>query len=171
MINSTKKTYNYFIIAASFFIALLATFIDLPSWADWIYPEFLDIVLLYWIYTSYAYVNIGSAFLIGVVLDIILDTPIGEHALVLILAAYFIIKFNSKIQVLDFEKKLLVIFGLIFWCQFAPLLIQFCLGQSSFFWLSLTKIFVKTLSGTLLWLVLPILLNIKKRINLEIRHQ
>lgn len=170
MINITKKINNYFITAVSFFIALTLTFIDLPTWADWIYPEFLVIVLLYWIYTSCAYVNIGMAFLVGIALDIILDTPIGEHALVLILAAYFIIKFNSKIHLLDFEKRLALVFGLIFWCQFAPLLIQFCLGQSAFFWLSSLKILIKTLSSTLLWLVLPILLNRKKRINFEIRR-
>jgi len=170
VINITKRLNNYLIVAASFFIALALTFVDLPSWANYIYPEYLVIVLLYWIYTSYTYVNIGMAFLVGIILDMVYDAPIGEHALVLVLAAYFIIKFNSKIHALDFEKRLVVIFGLIFWCQFAPLLIQFCLGQLSFFWLSSVKILVKALFGTLLWLVLPILLNTKKRINLEIRR-
>lgn len=170
MINITKKLNNYLIIAASFFIALALTFIDLPSWVNYIYPECLVIVLLYWIYTSYTYVNIGMAFLVGIMLDIIYDTPIGEHALVLILAAYFIIKFNSKIHVLAFEKKLAVVFGLIFWCQFTPLLIQFFLGQSAFSWLNFIGIFIKNISGTLLWLSLSTLLTIKKRHNLEIRR-
>jgi rod shape-determining protein MreD len=170
VINITKKINNYFIIVTSFFIALALTFIDVPTWVDWVYPECLSIILLYWIYTSYTYVNIGSAFLVGVILDIVFDTPIGEHALVLILAAYVIIKFNAKIYALDFEKRLVIIFGVIFWCQFAPLLLQFYLGMTTVFWLSLTKIFVKTLSGTLLWLILSVLLNTKRGNNLEIRR-
>lgn len=170
MINITKKINNYFIIAASFFIALALTFIDLPAWANWISPEYLIIVLLYWIYTSYTCVNIGIAFLIGIILDIIFDAPCGEHALVLILAAYFLIKFNSKIHAFGFEKRIAIIFGLIFWCQFAPLLLQFCLGITTIFWVSLAKIFIRTISGTLLWLVLPIFLHTKRRINFEIRR-
>jgi len=170
VINITKKIKNYSVIAASFFIALALTFIDLPAWVDWISPEYLIIVLLYWIYTSYTCVNIGIAFLVGVVLDIVFDAPCGEHALVLILAAYFLIKFNSKIHALDFEKRIAIIFGLIFWCQFAPLLLQFCLGYTVVFWTSFAKIFIQAISGTLLWLTLAVFLNTKRRINFEIRR-
>ena len=170
MINITKKINNYFIIAASFFIALALTFIDLPAWVNWITPEYLIILLLYWIYTSYTCVNIGIAFLVGVMLDIILDAPIGEHALVLISAAYFLIKFNSKIHALSFEKRLAVIFGLIFWCQFVPLLLQLCLGTTTVFWPSLAKIFIQAVSGALLWLILLVFLNTKRRVNFEIRR-
>lgn len=170
MSNATKKLNSYMIMAASLLAALILTCIDLPAWTNWVTPSYLAIVLLYWIYTFYTYTNSTTAFFVGIVLDIITDTPLGEHALVLILAAYFLIKFNSKIHALNLSAKLAVIFGVSLWCQLVPLLIQCGLGYLTLTWVSIGQVVTQALAGTLLWLILPICLRIKRRSNFEIRR-
>jgi rod shape-determining protein MreD len=163
MMSFSKEIKIWFLILASFLMAAVLMLLHLPNWVKWIYPEWLVVVTLYWAFTMPYRVNVGIAWLVGFLLDILYNAPIGEHALALILAVYFLITFSRKINLLNFRKKAVVIFGLIVWCQLLPLLLSACLGKQFNFW----PIFSRGLMSALVWLVMVLLFNYKRRSYFE----
>ncbi|MEI8054583.1 MAG: rod shape-determining protein MreD [bacterium] len=158
-----KEIKIWFLILSSFLVALVLMLVHLPSWSKWIYPEWLIVVVLYWAFAMPYRVNIGTAWLVGFLLDILYNVPVGGNALALVLAVYFIATFSSKINLLDFWKKAAVVFGLIVWCQLLPLLLSACLGKHFNFW----PILSRSIMSTLVWLVVVLLFNYKRRSYFE----
>lgn len=164
VINSTTTLKTWLLILSSFFVAILLVFVHLPSWAEWIYPQWLIVVLLYWVFTMPQRVNLGVAWVIGCLLDIFFGTPLGEHALTLVLITYFIIQWELKIKLLGFFEKSLIVFSLIVFSQLLPLLLQlYFVGRPGDFWPILSRAFV----STLLWLFVILYFGNKGKINFE----
>lgn len=153
----------WLLILASFFVALALTFLRLPGWAEWIYPQWLVVMVLSWVFVMPYRVNVGIAWLVGFLLDILYNTPIGENALALVVAAYVIIMFGEEIKLLIFWKKAAIIFGLIVWCQLLPLLLQAYLGKYFNFWPILSRAII----SAAMWLVIVQLFNYKRRSYFE----
>jgi rod shape-determining protein MreD len=163
MVVFSTETKIWLIILSSFFGALMLMLLHLPNWVEWIYPQWLVLLVLYWSFTMPQRVNVGVAWLAGFFLDILYNAPIGEHALALVLAVFFITKFRGKIELLYFWKKAAVVFCLIIGCQLLPLLMQFCLGSRFYFW----PIFSQAIISTLVWLIVESLFNYKRKLYLE----
>ena len=150
-------------ISLSFFVALMLVFLHLPNWAEWVYPQWLVLVVLYWAFIMPQRVNVGIAWLIGFLLDILYNTPVGENASVLVLITYFIIKFGPTSRLLNFWKKAVISFGLIMLCQLLPLLMQVYLGGAFNFWPMLTRAII----GTLIWLLVVVSFNRQRKSYFE----
>jgi len=75
-------------IIISFIIAICLSILPLPDWANWLRPAWVALVLLYWIITLPASVSVGAAWILGLFMDVINGTPLGEHALAFTLVAY-----------------------------------------------------------------------------------
>lgn len=163
MTDFSAEIKSWLLILTSFFVALVLMFLRLPSWSIWICPQWLGIVVLYWAWIMPQRVNVGVAWLVGVLLDFLYHTPVGENALALVLATYLIIKFREKFRLLYFWKKVLVLFSLIAWCQFLPFLMQVYLGEGTDFWPILTQGIV----GTFVWLVIAVLFNRRRKLYFE----
>lgn len=163
MMNFSKEMKLWFLILSSFLAAVMFTFLHLPNWAKWIYPEWLVVVVFYWAFAMPYRVNVGVAWLVGFLLDIVYNAPIGENALALVLAAYFIVTFGRRINLLSFWKKAAVIFGLFMWCQVLPLLLSAYLGKYLSFW----PIFSRAIMSTLVWLAIVSLFNSRRRSYFE----
>ncbi|EKE01957.1 MAG: hypothetical protein ACD_21C00015G0004 [uncultured bacterium] len=157
------KTSSWSVIFVSFLVALIFTVLHLPSWIEWVYPEWLVITVLYWAFVMPQRVNVGIAWLVGVFLDMLYNAPIGEHALALVLVIYFVIKFGEKIRLLCFWKKAVVVFSLIISCQLLPALMQVYLGGRFCFW----SILSRAIASTLIWLIIVLLFDYKRRLYFE----
>lgn len=72
----------------SFFIALVLAVLPLPQGLSYWRPEFVTMMLIFWVLNAPAYVGIWSAFVLGLLLDVLFVTPFGVHALVLALVAW-----------------------------------------------------------------------------------
>jgi len=104
------------------------------------------------------------AWLIGVLLDLLHNLPIGTNALALSLATYFLIKFSTKISLMDFWKKVLVNFGLIAWCQLLP---WFSWAYLDGYFGSFLIFLGQVIMTTLVWLIITLFLNYQQQIHLE----
>lgn len=76
------------IIFATLAIALWLSIIPLPDWARWARPEWVAMVLIYWVIALPHRIGIGSAFVTGLVLDLVEGSPLGENAFALSIIAY-----------------------------------------------------------------------------------
>ena len=163
MIFFPAKIKAWLLILSSFFVAFMFMFLNLPNWVEWICPQWLVVMVLFWAFTVPYRVNVGVAWVVGFLLDMLYNVPVGENALALVTATYFIILFSKKIKLLSFWKKTAVVFGLFIWCQLLPLLMQAFLGKHFVFW----PIFSRAVISTLVWLLVELWFNYKKRLYFE----
>lgn len=80
---------SYKVIYLSFFLCLVAAIFPLPIMLNAFRPEWMILVLFYWIIALPHRVNIGHAFILGLLLDLLLGSILGMHALLFSLLAYF----------------------------------------------------------------------------------
>ena len=65
-----EKSNGKWVITLSFFLAYLLAIVPFPEWAMDYRPEWVSMVLVYWVMALPYRVGIGSAWFIGLILDI-----------------------------------------------------------------------------------------------------
>jgi rod shape-determining protein MreD len=88
---------TWIIIGISLLAALFLTYLPLPIWANFFRPEWLVLVVLFWVLVMPYRVSVGIAWLLGLVLDVADGSILGVHALALVVAAYVVIRFRARI--------------------------------------------------------------------------
>lgn len=120
MTHSPRKTAIYLSMAA----ALILTILPLPEWAAPYRPEWLALALLYWAMALPKVVNITSAWVLGIVLDLLTGSLLGQHALGLIVISLITIHLHQQIRNFPIWQQSLVIaiiiavyLGLMLWIE------------------------------------------------------
>lgn len=86
------------IIVLSFLAALMLTAMPLPEWASNWRPAWVAMVLFYWCMALPNRIGIGVAWTMGLLLDVMQGTLLGQNALGLVIIAYFVIKSHQRIR-------------------------------------------------------------------------
>ena len=151
------------IILISFLIALILYILPLPSWAEWWRPHWVLLVLIFWGTQIPERVGVGTAFVLGLLLDALNGNILGENALALVLISYFIGKFAATLRILPLWQQTLAVFVLTIIEQIVFLWIQRSLGYDIASWLY----WLTPLSSMLFWPWVFILLrNLQQRFTL-----
>lgn len=87
------------IVIGSFVAALALELLPLPTWAEPARPAWLVAVLLWWCLFAPQRANVGAAFALGLLLDVLKGAVLGQHALALTLAAYLAARFHLQLRV------------------------------------------------------------------------
>lgn len=127
-----------FWISLSIIIALMLTILPLPLWAAWFRPEWLVLVAIYWSIALPHRFNIGVAWLLGLLLDALSGTILGEHAFALMLVTYIAIKLHKRIRAANMLQQSLTLGLLVALFQAIIFAIQMVIGQvpsSPLYWL------------------------------------
>ncbi len=118
----TEPTGSIGLIIISLVLAVILTLLPLPEWAIWLRPAWLLMVLLYWTFSSQGMVGMGSAWFLGICLDVLNGTLLGEHALALTLAVFVAIKLQNSLRLSTWLSQGILLVG----CVFIYQLILFC---------------------------------------------
>lgn len=127
--------------------ALLLAILPLPADIDVFRPDWVMLVLLYWVIALPHRVNVGTAWVIGLLLDILLGSTLGIRALSMAIMAYLAGVQFQKIRNFSVWQQALVIGSIA------------AMGQLSIFWAEHLfserplnyRLFWSVLSSTLLW--------------------
>ncbi|WAJ69980.1 rod shape-determining protein MreD [Catenovulum adriaticum] len=76
------------LIAFTLFISFILAITPLPSIIEAFRPDWLLVVLIYWCIALPHKVNVGTGWICGFILDILLGSVLGSHAVMLALVAY-----------------------------------------------------------------------------------
>ncbi|MCV6591057.1 MAG: rod shape-determining protein MreD [Marinobacterium sp.] len=76
------------VILASFLCSFILTQLPLPRVMDWARPEWVAMTLIFWILVLPHRVGMGTAFVVGLVLDLVRGSVLGLSALSLVTIAY-----------------------------------------------------------------------------------
>ena len=83
-----------FIFALSIILALILGLLTIHVQLQWLYPQWVIIVLLIWLCAYYIIIPLPVVWLVGIIMDFSYDSLLGQHALMLVLIAYFINKLH-----------------------------------------------------------------------------
>lgn len=123
------------IILLSFIVAFILSMIPLPQVLQLVRPEFVTIVLIYWCIALPARVGVGIGWSAGLVVDVLTDALLGQHALTLALIAYLAIKLHLRIRVFPVWQQAITILVLMTFQATITLWIKGMLGEAPALWI------------------------------------
>ncbi len=82
------RGHNRWLIAVLFLLGFVLAVFPLPVEWRWLRPEFIAILVIYWITVMPQQFGAGLAWCVGILQDVIEGVVLGEHALALVLVAY-----------------------------------------------------------------------------------
>ncbi len=101
------------IIFATFLFGIVLSQMPLPEFIGWARPEWMAMILIYWVIALPQSVGVGSAFVAGIVLDVIRGSVLGANALALVFVAYFAAMLHRRMRVFPIWQQSLLVMVLI----------------------------------------------------------
>ena len=136
-------------------IALMLSVVPLPDWLKAFRPDWLALVLIYWAMTLPRTWSVGSAWLVGLVLDVAQGTLLGQHALALALVVFVTVRMHLLMRVFPMSQLTATVFSLLALYQFLLFWINGVVGLS----VAPIQYWGPVISGTLMWPLVASLLN------------
>ena len=121
-------------IPVSFVAGALLTIYPLPEFFSYGRPEWLTLILIFWILNHPTKVGIWTAFFVGLLLDFLMDNTLGVYALSLSVVAYFARLSIRQARVLSLPKTSFLVLTLIAIGLAIRFLIYSLVGQSNLHW-------------------------------------
>ncbi|MEJ6591159.1 MAG: rod shape-determining protein MreD [SAR86 cluster bacterium] len=141
------RSNNLWFVVFSFVIALVLSIVSLPAFVPvefgFLRPHWVALVLIYWVIALPYRIGIVVAWMLGIILDILTGSLIGQHAISLIVVAYLASSLYQRLRMFAIWQQSLVVFAII------------GLNQLSNFW-------IESISGAAdwhMWYLLPSLVS------------
>ncbi|MCG8463943.1 MAG: rod shape-determining protein MreD [Xanthomonadales bacterium] len=146
-------------IFLSIAVAYLLSIMPLPYWLQPYWPYWLALVMTYWCLETNQLMGLGRAFLLGILLDLLAGTLLGQHGLSLLILVYLLGLFRNRIRFFPAWQQTLAVLALLFNDRVVQLWVVMA-SQGQFpgwqFWLA-------PVAGALLWPWLFLMLDSLRR--------
>ncbi len=123
------KPHRIWVIALSFLVAFMLTAMPLPDFALPWRPAWIAMALVYWCMALPERVGVLTGWLIGLILDVMHGSILGQHALGLAFVAYVVLQYHQRLRVFPLVQQALIIGSIAFVYLFAMLWIYRLLGS------------------------------------------
>ncbi len=147
-------------VGVSFVLALILVVLPLPEWAQPLRPPWPAMVLIYWCIALPDRVGVGVGWTIGILLDVLSGSLLGQHALGLSVVAFLAVKLHQRIRLFPLWQQALTVLVLLLVDRLLTLWVAGATGEPApplWYW-------VPPLVGMLLWPWLFIVLrDIRRR--------
>ena len=150
------------IFSGSLLAAFLLQLMPLPPGAEPFKPYWLGLVVVYWAIEAPERMGLGLAFALGLVGDLLVGELLGEQAMRLVVLAFIVLRFRSRLRFFPLGQQALAILALLLNDRVVTLMIRGFSGEAmppATFWIA-------PLTGTLVWPLLYVLLD-----NLRLRQR
>ena len=134
-------------IILSILAALTLTIVPLPDAVEVYRPDWVALTLIYWAITLPRTYSVGSAWVVGIVLDVAQGTLLGQHALALCFIIYITAKFHLQLRVFPTSQMTATVFALLALYQFLLFWINGVAGLNT----EAVSYWGPVITGTLLW--------------------
>lgn len=152
------------IIICIFIIAMVLEIAPWPAGLQSFKPAWLVLILMYWVLSIPTKVSIGSAFILGVIWDLVLGSILGVHALVLSVFAYLIAINHLILRNMSLWMQSILVILFIFVLRLGIFLIELLLHSAYFNW---QEIFGAIASGLLWPWIFLLLRKVQQKLHLQ----
>jgi len=143
-------------------IAAALELLPLPAAASALRPPWTAMLVIYWALMWPGRFGVGSAFLIGLLLDLLQGSLLGQHALSLSAVAYLVLRFHLQMRIFPLWQLTVTVFFLLCVEAFLRLWIDGMAGDAR---LGLAR-WAPALSGLVVWpLVMALLDRLRERLE------
>ena len=111
MINSPSG--RHYVIYLTLLIGFVLSLLPLPEWAQIYRPQWVALILIYWCMALPERIGVGVGFVTGLLLDVLMGTLLGQHALGLSVVAYLTLKLHLRVRVMPLRQQVFTIFILL----------------------------------------------------------
>jgi len=108
-----EEPHAYWVILATFFVALVLAMLPLPRWLVSARPEWTALFLIYWCLALPHRVGLLSALCLGVMLDVLEGARLGQNGLALVTVALLVLLLYPRVRVFSLWQQAAVVFVLI----------------------------------------------------------
>jgi rod shape-determining protein MreD len=150
---------TYSAVTLSFVVAFALMVIPMSSGMKWLRPDFVALVLIFWVTVLPNHIGIIFAFLVGLLFDLLTGMLFGSMALTLGIVAFLAMNLRLRLRIYRHWQKFTVIMLLIAGSQLIRLWIQMLVGHppaSFMYWLT-------SVSSALVWPLVYLVLNAYQR--------
>lgn len=126
------------VIVFTLVVAMIFNTMPLPSSIEWGRPEWVALVVVYWVIALPYRVGVTTAWVVGLLLDILNGTVLGQHALALSIIGYFAFILHLRVRVFPVWQQCLTVFLLIGLYQVIVRIVQGLVGsvpETMLYWL------------------------------------
>lgn len=106
---NSAKHHGSGIIVFSFIVALMLTAMPLPEWAINWRPAWVAMVLIYWCMALPHRIGIGVGWSLGILMDVLQGTLLGQNAIGLTILAFLTLKSHQRVRMYPLIQQALVI--------------------------------------------------------------
>jgi len=144
-------------------VALMLMVVPLPDWAAPFRPDWVALTLIYWAMMMPRTWSVGSAWIIGILLDVAQGTILGQHALALCLIVFITVRFHLLMRVFPLQQLAATVFAILALYQFILFWINGIAGID----VPAVDYWGPVITGTLFWpAVLVVLRGVRVRVQL-----
>ncbi|PCJ16160.1 MAG: rod shape-determining protein MreD [Gammaproteobacteria bacterium] len=101
------------VIVFSFCVAYFLALLPFPHWAEWGRPEWVALVLLYWVIALPHRVGVMTGWMVGLGVDVMEGSVLGLNALSLAVMAYLAILLHRRLRVFPAWQQALAVLVLV----------------------------------------------------------
>lgn len=146
-------------VALTFALAMYLTILPIPAWPMDDRPQWVVLAVLFWCFALPERIGVFVAFAMGLMLDVLTGTLLGQHALGLSVAAYLAVILRPRIRIFPVWQQTFLI-GLILLVE--RLLTLWVIGATGQPLVPLSY-WISTLIGAALWPLMSLLLRPMER--------
>lgn len=138
---------SFKVVLPTMVFALMLHMLPLPDWLTYVRPEFVTLVVMYWVLAMPEKIGVTIAWCVGLLLDVTQGAILGQHALGLVIVAYILQLEYQRIRVFSLVQQALVVFVLLLIKQIMVLWVYGLVGHAP----SLQLYFLPSLIGAIIW--------------------
>lgn len=161
-----NPTQGGWLILATVIVALLLAVIHLPEswpqWLGWLRPAWVAMVIFFWVMELPHRVGLVTAWLVGILLDVLYADPLGLNGVILASVTFVGWRFYERLRMYSVLQQGGLVFLLVLAGELTRLMVQDLVFDRGWSW----GIFFPALSSFLIWPLLYLLLT---RLRLQAR--
>ncbi len=139
---------NFWIIPLSVLLALMLTIIPLPDWAVHIRPDWVALLVIFWSIVLPRAFSIGTAWMVGLLQDVLMATPLGQNALGLVILVYITSRMHQQFLTAPLIQQAFFVSSLLLLKQLLSIWIN---GMTGHLPNNLILYFIPSMIALLLW--------------------
>ena len=120
------------VIIVSLLIAALLEVVPLPEALNWVRPEWMLLVLVYWVLALPRRIGVLWGFGVGLYHDVLVGTTLGQWGLAFALGAYVMLAAYKRMRVFTSLQQCAVVFLLIGTVSLLAYSVQESVGRTSY---------------------------------------
>jgi len=147
-------------------VAALLNMMPWSGWVGWLRPDFVALVVLYWVIEQPLRVGFTAAFTLGLLMDVAEGALLGQHALSYTILAYAGIALNRRVRRFSLGSQVAHVIPLLLVNDLIVLGVRMLAGAD----FPGYPYFLGSFVGGALWPLLSVLLKLPQRPRLDPDH-